>query len=555
MKINPLFDEKGNPRYTNLGRNEIPTKSVFVGLIGETGEIAKRTHEFHINVGAYERWKPSMSRFIAEVKFRQGAADAKLTTASNIAVAKNCMNNPWQYVYLYAGKNIIDGVKENYGEVSQVKTRLEKSNTWFKTYGRLNFWDLSFKERQNLITSDPPDFDDDISTQTSNTIESLDNITNITGLEIADGAVAAQSLLTFVGTTLTATNLRVGDLILFNNATHGNNGVTAMIMGITNNLNLQVSPRIAVSNGAGGAGNPVAYVAGDINVIQTRISNIELQDYSNLPLYNSRNTIQIPFKLALGTSDLDEMPPGEYRYKFKGYDKTQFARLLIESTGDSKDPGNAGDFDIDVIDWYYLPYIVESPERMDNVSVPITFKCYAVDKRKVLTKNEKLQFTIDANADSIGFGLMDSRIGSSSLVSVSKMIAYNGVPADITRVDHKIIKYQIKYASKIIPLEPQEDNYGTDVNQSTSSYTDSFLMSGGYFYDGTNESYDEWLRNGRLFYHQLPRDKNSYATEAQLNLNLFTDPGNTAECCLFWTFYKSLKLNLKDGKIISINEL
>ncbi len=552
-----IVDRQGNPRYTNMMRDEVTTKSV---VRGTTGEISNNVQSFTFSVGAHQKWKPELSEWVLRVQITDNLG-AQLNLAGDISPAINCALNGWQYIHFYGGGQKLDELSEHVAEVASIRTRLEKSKSWFDSVGKVQYWDSSFALRQNILAADAPQMTDSIATITQTELTAIVGITFAVGdaVTVIDGAIAGQSNIDFANGTLDASQLRVGDRLRFNNATHGNAGVecTVVSSGVAAADQAQVSPRIA-PHGA------TAYALGDITVLRTIETTTTLNNLNVLPVYNSRDDLEIQFKLPLGISYLDEMPPGEYEWRLRGFSFTEFSKRFIESLNADKAVGAANDFLINVVDMYYYPYIVECPVRMDDGIVTKTFKCYEAQKKKILSSNNQLQFTVRGNSSALGFGLQDGRVGSDSRYSPSRMRAFNdagilggGPLGQAGRMDTKLGYYQIRYANRYKPEPSQQDNL-TDArsNRIVQSYIDTFKNSGSYYYEGSMETLDDFIQRGPLYYWQWPRDKNTYATEARVDLRFSAgiDPQSNVFCVFFFSYYKTIKITIKDGKIISVEK-
>lgn len=551
-----LKDTSGMPRYTNLMRDEISSKSI---VRGYAGEIANNVQSFTFTVGPTQRWKPLLSEWILRLEITLNNGN-QLAVANDIAPAVNLALNGWQYIHLYAGNQKIDELSEYVAEVSAIRTRLEKSKAWFDSLGKQQYWESDFALRQNTITVDGVVPDQIIDSTAPIDLIAADGITFAVGddLTIANAATAGESVITLENGALLANNspLKPGDVLTFNNATHVNAGVTCTVVRISAADTFEVSRRIT-------AHIATPYVAGDVTLFPSKtLSTITASQISAIPQYINRDKIEIPFKLPLGACYLDEMPTGEYEFRLRGFSYTSFAKRLIESINADKTVGV--DFRINIKDMYYYPYIVEAPTRIDSGTVIKTFKCYEAQKKKILTGNNNLQFSIKGNSSAIGFTLQDGRAGDNSLYSPSLMRAFNAagiVPnggglSDANRYDTKISYYQIKYANRFKPEPAQQDSLEARTLQIVQSYYDTYKNSGAYYYEGACESLDDFVRKGGIYFWNFPRDKNTFSSEARIDLR-FTDGANIGDnvfCVMFFCYYRTIKLTIRDGKIVGVTK-
>jgi len=548
-----LLYSGGVPKYTSLMRDEVNSQSI---VRGSTGEISKNIQSFYFSVGPTQRWKPVFSTWCMRISIT-AVGGGQLASAANIAPALNFPLNCWQFMHFYAGGKKIDEISEHVAEVSSLRTRLERSKAWYDSMGKQQYWDSSFKLRQNTIISDAPDGNDALVIKASADITLVNGITfavanNVT---IANGALAGQSTITLAAGTLLGCDLSVGDQLIFLSATHGNQGATVRIKAISNDTQLQVSPRIAV-NGV------TPYVLGDINSIIDTASTSTLANMNVLPVYNGKDTIEIQFRLPLGIEYLDEMPPGDYEYRFRGFSYSEFSKRIIESLAADKVIG--ANFELNVIDMYYYPYLVETDSRIDDTVIVKTIKCYEAQKRKVLSNSNQLQFTIKGNASALGFAIQDSRIGNDSQYSPGKMVSYTLAGPDaggnpmLNRIDTQLSYYQIRYAGRYLPEPAQQDEFSGRVNRLVQSYQDTHKNGGGFFYEGGVETYDDFLTRGPFYFWQFPRDKNSYATEARVDIRfnnaVNANDLNNANCLFFFCYYKTIRMTISNGKIVAVDQ-
>lgn len=549
-----LLDKSGTPRYTDLMRDEISSKSV---VRGNTGNIASNVQSFVFSVGSHQRWKPLLSSWVMKYQITDDGGN-QIELADDIAPAINSPLNGWQYMHLYAGGQKIDEVSEHVAEVSALRTRLEKTKSWYDSVGRTLFWDTSFVQRQNLISADAPDFNDVLGLNLPPVdLQTIANIGFAVGgnVTIADGGVENQSQVTFAGATFTAADVAVGDVLLITADTHGDDNLQAVtIMSITDDTNIQVTPRLA-------ANVATPYVAGDILIKRERQTTTQLQNFNVLPTYNKRDRLQVQFKLPLGACYLDEMPSGDYEFRLRGFSYTEFATRMVESINAGR--ALAADFKIQIDALYYHPYIVEATSRIEDETIVKAFKCYELQKKKLLSDNNQLQYNIKGNATALGFALQDGRVGSSTLYSPSRFRAFNdvGVTAgsqgrlgDGNRVDTDISYYQLRYANKFRPEPAQQDDLTARNIRITQSYLDTYKNSGSYYYEGCMETLEDYIERGPIYYWNWPRDKNTFATEARLDIKTRANPGSNTFCCLFFCFYREIRLTLKDGRIVSVEK-
>jgi hypothetical protein len=557
-----LLDRSGNPKYTDLMRDEISTKSV---VRGKGGDISSNVQSFTFSVGPHQRWKPELSSWVMRIRITNIDGATQLTEADNIAPAINAALNGWQYIHCYAGNQKIDELSEHVAEVASIRTRLEKSQPWYNSIGRQQFWDTDFNVRRNKLISDGPDPASLNSTTLVSDFAAVPNIGAIVGQGLT---ITGTNTITLAASTLVVGDnlpLQVGDVIEFNNNNHGaaNNGRRVMVSSITSNLVFTVNPVIA---------NNVLtnYTVGDITITQIRESNLTYANSMTIPVENGRDEYEIQFKLPLGICYLSEMPTGEYEFRLRGFSYDEFARRFIESLQANKSVARVNneigkDFLIEVKDLFYHPFIAEAPTRMDDGVISKTFKCYEAQKKKLLATSNQLQYTIKGNSSALGFALQDGRIGNDSRYSASRMVAYNdtGIPNtgvrlnDADRIDTQIDYYQIRYANKYRPEPAQQDDLASNANRTlriVQSYYDTYKNSGAFFYDGVMETLEDYLQRGPIYFWQWPRDRNTYATEARIDLRMKTGVGSNVNCVFFYCFYRTIKLTIKDGQIVSVEK-
>ena len=540
-----ILDENGDPKYTGLLRDQVSSKSI---VRGSSLQIADNVQSYNFNIGPTQVHKPLLSNWVMKIKILT-AAGLQPVEASDLAPSINMALNGWQYIHYYANQTKIDEISEHVAEVAAIRTRLEKSKSWYDSFGRNQFWDSKFRKRQNKIISDAPadELTSNVLPHSSSDLAAVPNITFAVGdnVTIANGATAGESLITLANATLTNTTVQTGDILVFNNATHGNNGAVVTIRAQTADTTLQVSPRI-VANGA------TAYVAGDITIIKRSPPIVSIVRNEEVLQQDAKNRLEIQFKMPLGISYVDEMPPGEYEWRLRGFTKTEFAKRLINSVDANK--ALTTDFTLEIEDFYYYPYIMENPVRNDNTEIVKTFKCYHAQKKKVLSSNNQLQFTMPSNLHSLGFGLMDNRIGADSRYSPS--VFRVGTAGNVLGEEKKVTYYQLRYANMYKPEPSQLDEFSSAANNQAlffvQSYEDTHKNAGTYFYEGCGETYDDYILRGPLYYWQWPRDKNTYATEARLDIK-FTDATITnMDAVMFCCFYREIKLSIQGGKIVNV---
>lgn len=561
-----LLDSNGNPKYTNLMRDEVSSKSVVRGV---GGQISSNVQSYTFSVGPHQRWKPELSSWVMRIAITQNDG-TQLAAEHDIAPAINCALNGWQYIHCYAGNQKIDELSEHVAEVSSIRTRLEKSKSWFDAVGEQQFWDSSYEIRQNKLISDAVDTTTSLATNRLIAADLYDIFQVTAPNQIAAANVGVFSTLTFTingGNAipdLTLLDLQQGDQITLGAAMGGAN--PGRIVTITNIAAavLTVTPQIA------------AFGAQDVAPLDlinvSRISRVPANVTNLISIVTGRDEYEIQFKLPLGICYLSEMPTGEYEFRLRGFSYQEFAKRFIESLVLDKTVVNANvaialnQFRLEVKDFYYYPYFVEAPTRLDDGIITKTFKCYEAQKKKILSDSNQLQFTIKGNSSALGFAVQDGRIGNDSRYSASRMVAYNniGIPPsgvgleDDNRIDTKISYYQIKYANKYKPEPAQQDDLGAAapyrVFRIVQSYYDTFKNSGAFFYDGVMETISDYLMRGPIYFWQFPRDRNTYATEARIDLKFRQDPGSNVNCVFFYCFYRTIKLTIKDGRIVSVDK-
>ena len=560
-----ILTKDGLPKYTSMRRGEIGTNTV---ITGANMDISANIHEFPFTIQPFERWKPLLSEWVVRFSLKANDNATQLVKADDITLSMNAFLNPWQYITFCAGGREIEKCTD-VPQISALRTRLEKSKAWFDSVGKSRYWDVSFQERQNIFIADAPNPDQQLLSEEF-IIQDLYSNYNIAiglaGNEITIADVAnteSVSLVQFdvgalVGAPALPGNLNavvnVGDEFTLGPAWNVADeiGIKIRVLSVGANT-MNVTPRL----GGQAPYSPLALLM-FINQKRTVDVNATIGDVNITNVTNSKDRRECCFKTPLGISYTDEMPPGKYAFKMRGYSIQEFGKRLIESRIADKTVGTStvgGDYRIDIKEFFYQPYIVQSDKRMDdNPNYKKTVKMYELKKKKIKSDSEDLEFTIAGKANAIGFVLQDGRVGSQSLYSSSVFKAYDniGIVGGL-RIDNNLKQYQIKYSGLTIPEVAQEDNiYDPRTNQCTQSWIETYKNSGAYYYEGGMETEAQFLQRGNIWYWQVPRDQNSYATDLTMKLRFQGDVGLHMNCILFYTYYKTFQMEIKNGSIKSV---
>jgi hypothetical protein len=89
---------------------------------------------------------------------------------------------------------------------------------------------------------------------------------------------------------------------------------------------------------------------------------------------------------------------------------------------------------------------------------------------------------------------------------------------------NKLVNYQLRVGSTLLPHQPAILNYSATSNQLVREYYNTLVASGNFNSEYGSEKMDEWVRRGNFFTMELPRDVSQQSSMLDSYLNFDPDP-------------------------------
>lgn len=481
-------------------------------------------------------WVPSRSYLRMRAKLFQADGTTPVTLADGVAPNMGLMANLFTSAELQIGGKTVSRVSELMPQIDALNTRLHKSKSWLDGIGKLNWWQPRIEDRLAHVTSDSQ----------GHTI--TDNVQDIPSQDFGFGATMrltytdATHLITFTvaapDVIAGAQRLYPGDKLVITAAANGY--VVGDVFTIEQVLTA-VTAKVLFTRGA------------DVAPGEATFSVRRAPQASE-----KRNGFEMIWQPPLSLFNIDKaLPAGQYRLLLNPKPASQFQLDAVESSDVNKVAGAAGDFVFEVDNMYMYIQTVLS-DRVDDLTYFLSLdqiRCQT-DQIRAGTSLQQRFFDVSPSTYALAFALQDQAISNDTRRSASKFkirsSALHGQGQDLN-----ISRLFLNYGGVNKPQPDADPDFFSDptVNYLSQLYATTNLYSGMYFNPGGAESEEDWRERGPYYFYQWPRDGSSESTRVTCNFQLNPAvPVDTGNVLLFDLSHKVVRVTIKQGRVIEVNE-
>lgn len=292
-----------------------------------------------------------------------------------------------------------------------------------------------------------------------------------------------------------------------------------------------------------------------------------LNDVASNGLGRRAGEFELVWQPPLSLFKIDHaLPGGKYELVLNPQTVTSFQKHGIESTlaVASKVPtlpgGAAGDFKLDVVDFYMYCNTVDGP-RADNITYLLDLeqtRCQAskIDNTSFGQKN----FDVSPSSYALTVAYQDTRVGENTALSVSKFKSYNAIAIPDTSQELKLNRLFVNYAGQNLPAPDADPKFvpfvgggPAGIDYTIQRYAESQMYSGAYFDTGGAETITDFHNRGAYYYFAWPRDGTDKSTRVNVHQGFDGADVTNMRILLFDHSKMTARVRVQDGRVISVD--
>lgn len=461
---------------------------------------------FKFELSGNKWWRPQNSYMRLRCKLTKNGNAANptqpstvglpLTVSDGIAPSMGLANNFYQNMDFKMGDTTINRLSNNVAQVGALKHRLDKSRSWSKSIGMsTNFWDESFKARQNAVCSDGELSDRVVDLVPRKLLVGYD------ALNTVEYKAADKSATIVYRGAQPPENWKVGDF--YSDSTNANiadNQVITTVATanfITWVLTLSQSTPVV---------NAVANVANQWS--RGRLSGSDARKVSEFELI---------YKPPLAIFDYETcLPCGKYELSMLPFNKEQMKLNAIESIG--SDTKTAKDFHFECNEIYLFVEEVEGKNCTDMKYLLDLKQIRMQESAFAVNSFGQKSFDISPATQKITVAYQDGRITSDTRVAASRFRVFaDAVPADAAiriNADYalSLTRQYFSYGSHNYPPQDSDPLFDSNQDRTTQRYVESLMASEAYHDTGGSESIAEFHNCGSYYTQRIYKPAGDGAT-------------------------------------------
>jgi hypothetical protein len=538
-----------------------PTRDV-VGNNFANGAI-----HFRFQTSGQKWWLPSRSYTRARFRLTHGDGTTQLLDGDDIAPNMGLMSSLFQSGEFRINDKVVSRVADFMPQVDALETRLTKSKSWIDSVGEAtNWWQESQQLRQAEVSSNGTVVKDKVAivpldTQAGRVAIGFD----ASAIDANTAAyVAATGVITFaVGINAVALPADVRVVYpagtFFTYLTGAAAGVSMKVITGVNGAGAGSATTIVVEPNWNA--NVAATAGGAQTLDFARITSEPIVGTSSRRVKDFELTWAPPLSIfKVGHA----LPGGKYELVLNPQTATSFQKRAIESkigqlskTG-TLPGGVAGDFKLEIVDFYFYCATVEGP-RADDIT-------YLLDLEQTRCQSEKIDnvsfaqknFDVSPSTYALTVAYQDLRAGENTALSVSKFKSYNSAGGNLqpdagTNEELKLNRFFINYSGQNLPAPDADPSFVAGTDYTTQRYAESQIYSGAYFDTGGAETIEDYHNRGAYYYFSWPRD----GTDRSTRVNVHQGFDNTADisnmrCLLFDHSKQVARIRVQDGRVVDV---
>jgi hypothetical protein len=503
---------------------------------------------FKFEMSGNRWWRPSNSYMRLRCKLTKNGnaanptqpsqAGTPLTLSDGIAPAMGLCGNLYQNMDFKMGDTTVSRISNSVAQVDTLKHRLSKSRSWAKSIGAsTNFWDESFKQRQNAVCADGVDSD-----RITQELKRVD----IAGYAAADTVqyVAGTNTAIIVYAGAQANGLwKAGDL--YTDYTSGSVEAHQVITAVATTDNITWIIHLSQFPAIGNFGPTNANQWSRTRFTGTRsqrVSEFELVWTPPLSIFDYEGCL----------------PCGRYELSMLPFSKEQMKKNAIESIGLASKLDTDYHFEVDDI---YL--CIEELEGENCTDMK-----YLLDLTQTRAQSfpftagtgfSQKSFDISPATRAITIAYQDSRTFSDTRITASKFkIQEDIVPQDAAlRINSdfalKLSRQYFSYGASNYPPQDSDPKFDATTDRTTQRYVESLMQSRAYHDTGGSESLSEFHDAGSYYHQKIYRPKGDGSTRCVVHSSFASAVDSKfAEVLLFDEYSIVAQVTLANGAIKEI---
>lgn len=483
--------------------------------------------DYNFSLSQAQRFSCSKSYFRAECKVSvlDGGTYRQPKTSDNFTLAENFMNNIISNSKMYIGSQSISSVSQYHGVCAQLRSRLTKSYSWYKTMGKSVYYlDPDFESRQKDITSDGA-----LSTL------SWDALNYTATVDTAEVATTTTIVFAGAGRPNTEATWKAGDIIQMALASTPATTVQKTVTSVTGDILTVDTPFAGVE------------AAADVDVIKvTRIRDTNITD----ELSDGKANIQVMFQLPLSPFYNDQcIPTSSIRFSLfpNTTKKNAFEYLEADGAG-SPAPANIS---LLISNLYFFAYVFEGDRNFVDGTYYMSLTELEVQSKALITgasSDTTRQFNIPSSTLGICAFVQDQLVATPTTLNVppSKFISRDRSETDNWN------GLQLQYSNQIKPTQLYQTSFDAGTQNIVQRYWES--QSNANMEQIGGEDFNDWLKRGQIQYYSFirPADDRSTSLQVQAQFAQVTNP----TLLFIASFYRKLcAIKVVNGVVASVESL
>ena len=519
--------------FGNVNSNLVQINSArSVAILSNTTTV--RTDNFSSGVIDYNFSLSQRQRFSASKSYLRAEVDVKVldgvyrepTMADNFALAENFMNNIISNSYMYIGSKSISNVSQYHGVCAQLRSRLTKSYSWYKTMGKSVFYlDPDFESRQKDISSG----------------SALDVVTysDLGYLDADTVTVNPVGTITFAsaGTLAPLTSQwKQGDIIQM--ALQSNTAITVQkTVATVTATTLTVEQDFAATELA------LTMILGGVTRIRSNNCNNDISD--------SRSKLQVMFQPPLSPFYNDQcIPTCDIRLSLfpASSKKGAFEHSVNTASEGTVDPSKLS---LLISNMYFFAYVFEGEKSFNDGTFYMSLTEIDVQSKSLVESADSdttRQFNIPSSTLGICAFTQDSNVASPTTLTVcpSKFVGRTKSETD------NLKGIQLQYSNQIKPVQLYQSTFNATTQNLVQRYWET--QSNANLEQIGGERFEDWLKRGVMSYYSFlrPAEDRSSSLQIQAQFGTISNPTLLFVASLY---RKLVAIQINNGIVISVESL
>jgi hypothetical protein len=246
------------------------------------------------------------------------------------------------------------------------------------------------------------------------------------------------------------------------------------------------------------------------------------------------------------------IPSGKFELVLNPQTSSAYKLYAIESTGATKTPGAAGEYEFSVDQMYFYANTVMG-ERADDLT-------YLLDLEQTVCQSDKIDntsfqqknFDVSPSTYALTVAYQDTRVGSDTRFSSSKFRTEGDATTIIGDEGLKLNRMFVNYAGQNLPSPDADPEFVASKDYTTQRYLESQVYSGAYLDTGGTESIEKYHTRGSYYYFAWPRDGTDRSTRVQVHQQFNAATTTNMRVLLFSHAKQVARVKVENGRTVDV---